>query len=307
MPEKKWYTRRGREIRGPYPEAEIQRFLLLGRITPEDNISVDQFNWRTVADLPHLIPEELTLDLSVAENRERLEARRRKADERAVDRRQQYRDPIADRRTETPSPSPTTLMGKNSPSRELVIFRSLFTLLLLGVGVYAGLVLTGAESPQPADCFVPAAPGVNWSYCVMDSLQLDHRNLQGMRLDHGVFRNADFSGADLNGADLSHSHFTAVNFNLANLNRVRLAATVLTAADLSGADLRAVDLSGAVLPQANLRQADLRGADLRGAILTGAKMESTLLDGAKLDGAVWVDKRVCGPNSVGICRLIPDG
>ncbi|WP_455200356.1 hypothetical protein [Kaarinaea lacus] len=83
-----WYTRRDREIRGPFPPGLITRYILLGRILESDELSTDQISWLQVTRLPDLIPPELKLDQSKPENREKLQIARMREDERElVDRR----------------------------------------------------------------------------------------------------------------------------------------------------------------------------------------------------------------------------
>ena len=77
-----WYTRREKEIRGPFPAGLITRYILLGRIREDDELSVDQLSWQLVSDNPELIPEELKLDLGVPENQEKLRVARMREDER---------------------------------------------------------------------------------------------------------------------------------------------------------------------------------------------------------------------------------
>jgi len=85
-----WYTRRDREIRGPFPAGLITRYILLGRVREEDEISTDQISWQSVKDSPDLIPDEMKLDLSKEENREKLRIARMREDEREIgDRRAQ--------------------------------------------------------------------------------------------------------------------------------------------------------------------------------------------------------------------------
>lgn len=83
-----WYTRREKEIRGPFPAGLITRYILLGRIREDDELSVDQLSWQIVSETQELIPEEMKLDLSVSENQEKLRIARMREDEReATDRR----------------------------------------------------------------------------------------------------------------------------------------------------------------------------------------------------------------------------
>ena len=84
-----WYTRRDKEIRGPFPSGMVMRYILLGRITENDELSVDQLSWQRVYDLPELIPEEMKLDLSIPENQEKLRIAKMREDEReSIDRRE---------------------------------------------------------------------------------------------------------------------------------------------------------------------------------------------------------------------------
>lgn len=79
-----WYTRRDREIRGPFPAGLISRYILLGRITKDDELSVDQVSWQRVSEKPELIPDEMKVDLTVPENQEKLRIARMREDEREV-------------------------------------------------------------------------------------------------------------------------------------------------------------------------------------------------------------------------------
>ena len=98
MPSKQlWYTRREKQIRGPFPAGQITRDILLGRILQTDELSADQISWQPVTDLPELIPEELKADLTVLENKERLRIARFREDERhGIDRRCQQREDVDD-------------------------------------------------------------------------------------------------------------------------------------------------------------------------------------------------------------------
>lgn len=77
-----WYTRRDREIRGPFPAGLITRYILLGRIRHTDELSVDQVSWEQVSELAELIPDEMKVDLSIPENMEKLRIARMREDER---------------------------------------------------------------------------------------------------------------------------------------------------------------------------------------------------------------------------------
>ncbi|MGY0558331.1 MULTISPECIES: pentapeptide repeat-containing protein [unclassified Lysobacter] len=91
------------------------------------------------------------------------------------------------------------------------------------------------------------------------------------------YANQDLSGRDFAGRQLGGVTF--VNSHLA------------------GASFRDAVLVEASFANANLDSVDFRGANLRDATLANA-----MLSGARFDGATWVDGRICGSGSVGVCR-----
>ena len=54
---KLWYVRRNRQVKGPFPSAQVSRFVLLGRIRETDELSSDQKVWVPLPGLPELIPQ----------------------------------------------------------------------------------------------------------------------------------------------------------------------------------------------------------------------------------------------------------
>lgn len=94
-----------------------------------------------------------------------------------------------------------------------------------------------------------------------DGFDLQHTNLEGLRIPFSRWRGANFAGsvlrdADLHGVDLQGADFTD--------------------ADLSGADLSGADLSGARFQGACLQRADLRGARLSGTDFANADLRQAL-------------------------------
>lgn len=79
-----WYVRRGHRVQGPYPDRELTRHLLLGRVLPSDRVSRDGTEWRSLSDVPSLIPEAMRDLHSEAGWKRYLEARR-EVDERDQD------------------------------------------------------------------------------------------------------------------------------------------------------------------------------------------------------------------------------
>jgi hypothetical protein len=81
-----WYARRSGIIRGPFPQEYVTRYILLGRIRLNDELSRTGNNWRPVTEFPELFPEELH-GLSNRDNYEKLVMARIRYDERISERR----------------------------------------------------------------------------------------------------------------------------------------------------------------------------------------------------------------------------
>ena len=56
-----WYTRRDGVVRGPYPDRQISRYILLGRIGENDELRPEGGQWAGMKDYPDLIPEVMKL------------------------------------------------------------------------------------------------------------------------------------------------------------------------------------------------------------------------------------------------------
>ncbi len=81
-----WYTRRGGVVRGPFPPGEITRYILLGRIRLDDELSRDCITWSPALQLTGLLPHEMLKLSSWDEYQSYIEARMH-VDERRSDRR----------------------------------------------------------------------------------------------------------------------------------------------------------------------------------------------------------------------------
>ncbi len=79
-----WYTRRGVSIRGPFPEELVRRYVLLGRLGEDDEVSRDCTFWEPLSAHPELIPELVIEARTSDEARERLMATRLLEDARDV-------------------------------------------------------------------------------------------------------------------------------------------------------------------------------------------------------------------------------
>jgi len=94
---------------------------------------------------------------------------------------------------------------------------------------------------------------------------------------------------------------TTRNLSGKNLSGQNLVGVDLSVCSLKGADMRNANLERADMSGSNLERADLSGANLRMASFFQAALTAANLDRAILDGAIWIDKSVCGPGSVGKC------
>lgn len=294
-----WYVRRRGEVLGPYPAGLVSRYILLGRVVENDEVSVDGQKWRRVKDVPELIPEILKGDSSDPLVQERLQAARRWADERNRDRRESPEDHAfrgqrggKDRRQMEATELVEHRLSRNAREQVIPVETQNRWAMMIFVGmatVAAGLFILFYSPPPPSsagsDCQSPAGPGMNWSNCVMDGVRLDARDLSG----------ATFYSTSLTGASLRRSILKGANLSYAALSISNLQEADLSRAVLLGANLRRAKLANALLDDADLSYADLTDADLRGARLSNAK----------LDNAIWVDGKRCLPRSVGVCRTSP--
>lgn len=302
--QKLWYVRRGDAVTGPFPEKWIIRDLLLGRLSPENQVSLDQMHWIGLHDCPDLIAAAAQPAAAEGEGPEWSAERRRAAfrwidERRLLERRTGKGDQPADRAVENkrhrrdrrqPESAEVLLARQRHAELEAELKRrrdrffgvGVVLLALLGLSVWAVMRMTPVNPVQVSlshavpDCAAAAMPQVNWGGC-------------------------DKGGAWLRGVDLSSAVLTAARLNTANLSLSRLSYANLVRADLSYANLAGAQLPAANLQRANLSYADLSHADLRLADLRGATLDAADFTGAHLGQAIWVDGRECKEGSVGIC------
>jgi hypothetical protein len=292
-----WYTRRGEEVKGPYPIGQIRRYVLLGRIRETDEVSPDGEVWQSVKETPVVVPDEMK-HLETPEDFRRLERARLREDERL--------DP--DRRQDAELPEPKDLERRRSDRRqeedmEVVQHRlakadliqemrsnkpsyrwQILVTVLLVVGVSVGYFI--AQPPATVaerECTSPPHSGINWESCQLNG--------------------SDYEGADLRGAAARNVDLARSRLRFGRLAGSDLSYGIFTEADLTGADLSQALLVGANLRGAVLAGADLTGADLSYADLTGADLSDVHLEGARLGKAVWPDRTVCAVGSVGGCGV----
>lgn len=150
----RWYTRRDGVVRGPFPVGDITRYILLGRIRLDDELSRDTTSWSPARTLTGLLPHEM-LNLNSWEDYQRYIEARMHADERRAERRRDTcpecagvsheRRVLRDRRRgEDPATSDRFVFGfqgldtrnRAHPFR----FRTLMLTLVLAMLVFAWLV-----------------------------------------------------------------------------------------------------------------------------------------------------------------------
>ncbi|MBI5460578.1 MAG: pentapeptide repeat-containing protein [Gammaproteobacteria bacterium] len=301
--EHRWYMRRDGHVRGPFPQAQISQYILLGRIRQDDTLSTDREIWTLVRDLPQLIPD-IMKHADTEEGRQRLQEARMRADERRGGERRLGSERMSadagerrregDRRQgETGETGEVVRQRKIRRGRVIEAGHALDDTRLCGpqckivlaVVFLLALVFVVFTPDAPeghTDCSAPAAPQVNWNNCKMPGLEAEQANLRAAQARNMDLTNARLVGANLIGSDLAYTL-------------------------LSLADLRHADLSNARMTGAGLRGADLRGARLAGADLSYADLREAHLDGAVLaetrfDSAIWIDGRTCKAGSVGRCQ-----
>ena len=295
-----WFTRRDGQVRGPFPQRQITRYILLGRLRGDDELSVDREIWSSLDELSQLLPEEMK-NVVTDEDRQRLHEARLRADERrggdrrlgserlqidtgaqrrASDRRQEEDAEVLRHREarravldQSRTPAPSTWCPLYS--------RALAAALLLLIVFFW---FTPERSVSHPDCDAAPAPGVDWSNCRMPGLVAEQTDLRAARAGNMDLTGADLAGSRLNDADLAY--------------------TTLDLSDLRHTDLSGARLTGAGLQNADLRGARLAGADLSYADLRGARLEGAVLHGARLDHAIWLNGERCQPGSVARCLVI---
>ena len=97
--DKRWYTRRDGVMRGPFTTENISRYILLGRIRLDDEVSQDRETWIVTGHIDSLLPAELTSQ-SCWDDYQKLVTAHMKVDERKADRRTVKRRNYLDRHAE---------------------------------------------------------------------------------------------------------------------------------------------------------------------------------------------------------------
>jgi len=277
-----WYVRRADRVSGPFPAGLISRYILLGRIHADDELSQDRDEWRKALDCDELVPEVMKADLSDTQARERLEAARRWADERGPE---AATDEAPERRSQPGTRRPAHADQAAAPDAlqrgPRYGWQLIGVLAVLGAIVALAVLYTPEQVVSFAQCDAPASPGVNWSNCRLQGVQLVRQDMSQAKL-----HSTDLSGASLYGSTLDGAELNYANLSLA---------------DLRNASLVRASLVGANLRRARLGNTDFSKADLSYADFSEAQLDGARFDDAKLDNAIWTDRTICLPQSIGRC------
>ncbi|MCW8889785.1 MAG: pentapeptide repeat-containing protein, partial [Sedimenticola sp.] len=291
--QKLWYVRRDNQVKGPYPCGTVRRFVLLGRIVMEDEVSLDKLGWQKVSEVPDVIPPEIRKALADGDTEQLISSRMREDERNGRERRQSSDDEkFKKRRQGERRQAELEIMQQHREAKTDLLerkqkrpfpvagFSVVVTVVVLVIGF--GFYLGSPESVADPDCHAAPAPGVNWRNCNMDGVQLDAAELDGVLLNNAVVRRAHLTGSKLNSGDLQYVD--------------------MSESDLSYVELKQAMLKGATLRRADLSYADMTGADLSFADLTGANLGGAKLDNTNLSHAIWMDGSVCLAESLGRCK-----
>lgn len=281
---RQWYIRSQEEISGPFNGSVITNHLIIGRLSLDDEVSVDKQNWLPLAQQTALHPDTNDTDKAKRFLDERTGLDRRKMQKTVPPEAKKRR---SERRAGEPEAEQERralrrqLMQKYRQRRERMFWPLLATaVFLLVLTVMAVLYPTTIPTPLP-NCGAPAAPGVNWNNCLKSQVNLSHIDMTGAEIRNSQLESAQMMNMLLIDTDIAY----------ANLRH----------ANLSYSNLRGASLFGSNLSEADLSYTDLTDADLAYADLSNAKMGGSELSGARLDHAIWIDGRLCAQGSTGEC------
>ena len=231
-----WYTRNENGVKGPFTIGMVQRFVLIGRLKQDDEVSQDKDTWRLVRNTPAVIPDEMR-DVRSDEDHQRLLQARLREDERLKDRRRaelgefqgrrnkQDRRQIEDINIRVHREMKSQTQANYVVEKKNAIPVTLSALLLIGlmiVGIFVYMESAKLNHHSP-DCNSLPGPAVNWSHCQMEGVQLSGKDLQG----------AMFNNTNLTAANLANTRLVKADLAYSNLG-----LAVLLEADLQHASLK---------------------------------------------------------------------
>ena len=267
-----WYIKVNEQIKGPFASGLISKYILLGRIQPEDLLSQDKELWHKASSIPEVKPD-VNKHPEVPNYKERFNAARRWADERG-----EVREVVSGggEKIFKPRKKITHLQIKTTGRMGFVVL-----LVAICILIYTMYVFTPDAPLANIDCSISGQDG-----SVFDGCHLARKDFSKLSLNSSSFKNAVLQNSQFRQSSLQNSQLDYANLSHADLSE----------ANLTGASLRAADLRGAILNAANLTQADLSYADL-----SGAKAAEINLNGTILHNTIWFNGKICDKSSVGRC------
>jgi len=290
-----WYIRNNGAVTGPFTIGMIHRFVLVGRLKMDSEVSQDKKTWATIALTPITIPDEMK-NIRTDTDHERLLQAQLREDERGKDRRRADLDEFMGRRAPNDRrkiENVNTRVHRDVRSKVnedyvpedkkmfsmLISFALVISLLLTGVYVFRE---SGQQMESRSDCKSAAAVGVNWSHCHMEG-----KVLSGYDLERSNLNNVNFAGAVMVATKLGNSDLAYSNLSIASMIGAKLNQSSLKGVNFRGADLREVDFT----------DADLSYADF-----TNAKITNANFAGVTLHNTVWINGQEC--NSIKECSSL---
>ncbi len=214
--QKLWQVRRKGAVQGPFPSGTLRRFLLVGRISLDDEVSFRQDHWQPVRDVPEVIPPEVRKALAGGDPDAILPSRMREDERNGRDRRrdQEGKDDWRRRREDRRRQEPHIMQRHRLSRTQLleaasrtgiplpgILVIGLVVVLTIGFGVYLG---APPIIPDP-DCSASPQARVNWRNCKLDNLWAESKDLDDAQLNNASLRGAHLSGSHLNRADLQYA------------------------------------------------------------------------------------------------------
>lgn len=266
-----WYWKKDGRVKGPFAAGLIQKYILLGRVHPNDLMSQDKEYWRKAAQIPALIPE--VFKHRGEENyEERLKAARRWAEDRLS-----VRDDM-DKVDFSPPRKNIHIPIKTLGWKSIIFWLCVFCGVLL-----AAFYFTPEKTTITVDCQAKITAKGNFSGC-----HFRNRVLARLDLNHIILENSQLPGSDFSDAILSYAQLSYSNMNGADLSRTRL----------DHANLKGVNLKKTILHNTDFSYANLSYADLRGARVKNINFKQT-----DLSGTIWFNGSTCAQGSIGRCLV----
>lgn len=285
-----WYIRSDGAVTGPFLASVVRDNLLLGRLSADkDEISPDEITWKLIKEQKQLKANHSTADLDHIQKR----LNERNGFDRRYPSSSEQEQPVRRENDRRKQESDTdihhrqlhTLLMKKFRDRKVSAFWPLIVISsILIIAVVLALFFEKPHSTQSSNCHSLPSSGMNWDNCLRPQ-----SNFQNMDLSNSHLRNSQLVGSNLMNVTLSNSDLAYSDLRFANLSYSQLENVLFL-----GANLKNADLSSSNLSNANLSYADLSNANLG----------SAKLDNARFDNAIWINGKLCGPNSVGKCIFV---